>query len=302
MSIATVSRSEPVPIPNTSNPASFSYKEIVRNLTANAPQPYGAIPPLMKKRKQKKKKRQSQQPQAVRRMSHVENWIAVDSKESLPDEEELIHSPFQNFLPLDFLTGILPLHMPPPSLSDPTTFIQQQEIAAITEHHRRKASHQFTSSPGTAKGTISADGIFTQDGDDNDQDDEDDDLEEDDDIFDEYDDIDDDDESDLSPPASSSSLSSSSSHHDLLVEDSEAHLVPYRYHQKERYHFHRPQPPTMGILFKCIKQLLVDDRFLPSPKRIHLQHQQQHRLLCHLHRRIKIGANGFTPSPSYVSH
>ncbi|ORZ10542.1 hypothetical protein BCR42DRAFT_454573 [Absidia repens] len=210
MSIATVSRSEPVPIPNTSDPASFSYKEIVRNLTANAPQPYGAIPPLMKKRKQKKKKRQSQQSQAVRRMSHVENWVAVDSKESLPDEEELIHSPFQNFLPLDFLTGILPLHMPPPSLSDPTTFIQQQEIAAITEHHRRKASHQFTSAPGADEGTISADGIFTQDGDDDDQDDEDDDLEEDDDIFDEYDDIDDDDESDLSPPGSSSSLSSSS--------------------------------------------------------------------------------------------
>ncbi|CAO3646138.1 unnamed protein product [Mucor hiemalis] len=49
-------------------------------------------------------------------MSHVENWVAVDSKESIPDEEDLRHSsPFRNFLSTDFL--VLPLHMPPPSLS-----------------------------------------------------------------------------------------------------------------------------------------------------------------------------------------
>ncbi|CAO3594870.1 unnamed protein product [Absidia cylindrospora] len=78
---ATISRSDPVPIPNVNDPISFSYKEIVRNITANAPQPYGAIPPLMKKRKQKKKRhiqhqQQQQHPQAIRRMSHVEiGWL-----------------------------------------------------------------------------------------------------------------------------------------------------------------------------------------------------------------------------------
>ncbi|KAI8075121.1 hypothetical protein BC940DRAFT_324280 [Gongronella butleri] len=116
MSTTTVSRSEPVPIPPV-NSQSYSYREMVKQLTAQAPQPYGAIPPM--KRKKKKRSRQ-----AVRRMSHVENWVAVDSKESLPDEEELEHSPMDNFLSFDFLTGILPLHMPPPSLSDP--MFQQQ--------------------------------------------------------------------------------------------------------------------------------------------------------------------------------
>ncbi|CAO3625768.1 unnamed protein product [Cunninghamella blakesleeana] len=81
----TVSRSDPVPIPQVNNNMPFSYKEIVKQLTAQAPQPYGAIPPLMKKKPKKKKKQpQPQRRRPVRRMSHVENWVAVDSKESLP--------------------------------------------------------------------------------------------------------------------------------------------------------------------------------------------------------------------------
>lgn len=39
---------------------------------------------------------------------------------------------------MDFLTGILPLHMPPPSLSDPMTLLHQQEIADFTLHHHRQ--------------------------------------------------------------------------------------------------------------------------------------------------------------------
>ncbi|GAA5804566.1 hypothetical protein HPULCUR_010066 [Helicostylum pulchrum] len=89
-----------------------SYKDIIKQLAAQAPEPYGAIPPLLKK----KKKRNSKRKLPIRRMSHVENWVAVDSKESIPDEQDLRHSsPFRNFLSTDFL--VLPLHMPPPSLS-----------------------------------------------------------------------------------------------------------------------------------------------------------------------------------------
>ncbi|KAI8146078.1 hypothetical protein BJV82DRAFT_510196 [Fennellomyces sp. T-0311] len=123
-----------------------SYKEIIKQLAAQAPKPYGAIPPLLKKRRKKSSSRhqkelaspETKQPQQeeqqkssatpdpeqqkpMRRMSHVEDWIVVDSKESLPDEEELIRkSPFQTFLSADFLTQVLPLHMPPPSLSAPS--------------------------------------------------------------------------------------------------------------------------------------------------------------------------------------
>lgn len=74
-----------------------SYKEIIKLLAAQAPKPYGAIPPLLKKRKKKTKSRRvdtsqerKDQQKPIRRMSHVEDWIVVDSKESLPDEEELV--------------------------------------------------------------------------------------------------------------------------------------------------------------------------------------------------------------------
>lgn len=85
-----------------------SYKEYLKQLAAQAPKPYGAIPPLPKKRKKKTRQQQQQRTQRktpsqsssssaesdqqkpMRRMSHVEDWIVVDSKESLPDEEELV--------------------------------------------------------------------------------------------------------------------------------------------------------------------------------------------------------------------
>lgn len=83
--------SDPITIPsNTSNEANDeqAYKDIIKQLAAQAPEPYGAIPPLMKKKKKSKSKKKKKIP--IRRMSHVENWIAVDSKESIPDEEDLV--------------------------------------------------------------------------------------------------------------------------------------------------------------------------------------------------------------------
>ncbi|KAI8068160.1 uncharacterized protein B0P05DRAFT_552082 [Gilbertella persicaria] len=57
-----------------------SYKDMIKQLAAQAPEPYGAIPPRIKRKKKKKPA-----------LDHVENWIAVDSKESLPDEQDLVH-------------------------------------------------------------------------------------------------------------------------------------------------------------------------------------------------------------------
>ncbi|KAI8365332.1 uncharacterized protein BYT42DRAFT_589567 [Radiomyces spectabilis] len=141
-------QSDPVPIPHASD--QFSYKELIKQLASQAPTPYGAIPPLLKKRKARKKKQleaqlknASKQRTPVRRMSHVENWVAVDSKESLPDEEELVRSsPFLNFLSADFLTQVLPLHMPPPSLSDPSAFDQQGELLSFMQR-----DHSMRDSP-----------------------------------------------------------------------------------------------------------------------------------------------------------
>ncbi|KAI9283266.1 hypothetical protein BY458DRAFT_422909, partial [Sporodiniella umbellata] len=111
--LSAFTRSDPVSIPqsNQTTHNEQSYKDMIKQLAAQAPEPYGAIPPL--KRKQKKSK--PKEP-VIRRLSHVENWLAVDSKESIPDEEDLKpSSPFRNFLSTNFL--VLPLHMPPPSLS-----------------------------------------------------------------------------------------------------------------------------------------------------------------------------------------
>ncbi|ORE03736.1 hypothetical protein BCV72DRAFT_27310 [Rhizopus microsporus var. microsporus] len=114
VTLSSFTRSDPVSIPTSNNKNTDneqSYKDMIKQLAAQAPEPYGAIPPL--KRKQKKKRPKET---AIRRLSYVENWLAVDSKESIPDEEDLKpSSPFRNFLSTDFL--VLPLHMPPPSLS-----------------------------------------------------------------------------------------------------------------------------------------------------------------------------------------
>ncbi|EPB86064.1 hypothetical protein HMPREF1544_07140 [Mucor circinelloides 1006PhL] len=116
------SQTDPVSIPNNNShdDDERAYKDMIRQLAAQAPEPYGAIPPLARRKDKDKKKRRKKKSKdkktPIRRMSHVENWLAVDSKESIPDEEDLVHSsPFRNFLSTDFL--VLPLHMPPPSLS-----------------------------------------------------------------------------------------------------------------------------------------------------------------------------------------
>lgn len=86
--MSSFTRSDPVSIPKsnqTSTNNEQSYKDMIKQLAAQAPEPYGAIPPL--KRKQKKKR--PKEP-VIRRLSHVENWLAVDSKESIPDEEDLV--------------------------------------------------------------------------------------------------------------------------------------------------------------------------------------------------------------------
>lgn len=82
--------SDPVTIPTTDNNCNEeqSYKDMIKQLAAQAPEPYGAIPPLLKKKKRKRKTDKRKLP--IRRMSHVENWIAVDSKESIPDEQDLV--------------------------------------------------------------------------------------------------------------------------------------------------------------------------------------------------------------------
>lgn len=100
------SQTDPVSIPSNSNndDDEKAYKDMIKQLAAQAPEPYGAIPPLTRrkdkdkskrKKTKKKKKRDSKDKKTpIRRMSHVENWLAVDSKESIPDEEDLVrHQP-----------------------------------------------------------------------------------------------------------------------------------------------------------------------------------------------------------------
>jgi hypothetical protein len=84
--------SKPIAIPKANNNSTTtaspsSYKEIIKQLAAQTgTKPYGDIPPMLKKRRKKRQIRSK----PIRRMSHVEDWIQVDSKESLPDEEELV--------------------------------------------------------------------------------------------------------------------------------------------------------------------------------------------------------------------
>ncbi|KAG2178279.1 hypothetical protein INT44_001429 [Umbelopsis vinacea] len=161
------------PSSTSSSQSNQSYRELVKQITSQAPKPYGAIPPLIGRHKRKKRKKDdaippltttdhntpSEEPQRavvairvndqeaptsprkpplprpMRSMSHVENWVAVDSKESLPDEEELEQTPsaLRNFLSADFFTEVLPLHVPPPPLSDPESIKQQEEIARLAD-------------------------------------------------------------------------------------------------------------------------------------------------------------------------
>ncbi|OBZ90076.1 hypothetical protein A0J61_01874 [Choanephora cucurbitarum] len=110
-----------------------SYKDIIKQLAAQAPEPYGAIPPREKQKKNKKKKRPT--------LDHMENWIAVDSKESLPDEQDLIQSS-SNFLSTNFL--VLPLHMPPPSLSKQETLLipRSPSISLLNEEEEEEEEEE----------------------------------------------------------------------------------------------------------------------------------------------------------------
>ncbi|KAI7859046.1 hypothetical protein BDC45DRAFT_432602 [Circinella umbellata] len=132
-----------------------SYKEIIKQLAAQAPKPYGDIPPKHGQQKQQQQKSSASTPdpeqqKPMRRMSHVEDWIVVDSKESLPDEEELIRkSPFQSFLSADFLTQVLPLHMPPPSLT-----LTDNEKSLVRRHSISSFSKAQTPSTWTTKKPI----------------------------------------------------------------------------------------------------------------------------------------------------
>lgn len=93
--------SNPITIPGQID-NQLSYKDIIKQLAAQqTTKPYGDIPRLSSKRNKKKRPKSSRKesnedipstspPKPLRRMSHVEDWIVVDSKESLPDEEELV--------------------------------------------------------------------------------------------------------------------------------------------------------------------------------------------------------------------
>ncbi|KAI8059602.1 hypothetical protein BC940DRAFT_371748 [Gongronella butleri] len=126
--------------------AALSYKQIIKQLASQAPKIYGDIPPPKYARHHKKKQRTAQKAAKVadndqkvvaneRHMSHVENWVLVDSKERLPDEQDLARpSNLRNYLTLDFLSEVLPLHTPPMSLSDPLSAIEQDQMAALADH------------------------------------------------------------------------------------------------------------------------------------------------------------------------
>lgn len=87
----TTTTTEPISIPAPLK-SELSYREIIKQLAAQTTtKPYGDIPPMPSKKKKKKQKKEKAEPiKPMRRMSHVEDWIEIDSKESLPDEEELV--------------------------------------------------------------------------------------------------------------------------------------------------------------------------------------------------------------------
>ncbi|KAI8391228.1 uncharacterized protein BYT42DRAFT_489614 [Radiomyces spectabilis] len=125
-----------------------SYRDIIKQLAAQSPQPYGVIPPLHKSRRKKKPSSQHesmtdstlvQRQRLLRRMSHVEDWVVVDSKESLPDEEELVHT--------DVFTQVLPLHMPPPSLNEDRKRKRTIASKSQTPSTSTTASSVLSSSP-----------------------------------------------------------------------------------------------------------------------------------------------------------
>ncbi|KAI8647494.1 hypothetical protein BD408DRAFT_334861 [Parasitella parasitica] len=138
--------SKPIAIPGQTLDNEMSYREIIKQLAQTTAKPYGDIPPMMKTKKKKRSKKDkagsptskpaspTSSSKPIRRMSHVEDWIVVDSKESLPDEEELVY----------FFTEVLPLHMPPPSLSEQHSISSFTSSASSTT---TTASYAVSSSP-----------------------------------------------------------------------------------------------------------------------------------------------------------
>jgi len=92
---------------SSSESSSSSYPEIIRELASKGPQPYGTIPPRRRKKRRKSIPFEDLATTTTttlethiapplppvrlqRRMSHVEDWVKVDSKETLPDDDELV--------------------------------------------------------------------------------------------------------------------------------------------------------------------------------------------------------------------
>ncbi|KAG0165921.1 hypothetical protein DFQ28_008141 [Apophysomyces sp. BC1034] len=252
------------PVSEDNQDQSCSYKEIIKQLAAQAPQPYGAIP----KRRQKRRRRQQQKEASVakgtnplRHMSHVENWVAVDSKESLPDEEELEHlSPFQNFLSAGFLTQVLPLHMPPPSLSDPA---EQSTLSRLLEHRDAMNINKRTYTSGEEdedpsfdlSAQLADETLEDYEGDDDDEDDEEDEDDNDEDDDDDDNDNDNDNDDDLIPEnkkktiCSDSSGSDNNSNHHHRDSQQSAHAMV---RQRSIPSFSKSQTPSTSTTTSCV--------------------------------------------------
>ncbi|CAO3659317.1 unnamed protein product [Umbelopsis ramanniana] len=66
-------------------------------------------------------------------MSHVEDWVKVDSKETLPDDDELTSASLSLLAQLFSSSAfqgahVLPLHVPPPNLSNPSELLQEPSL------------------------------------------------------------------------------------------------------------------------------------------------------------------------------
>ncbi|KAI8577947.1 hypothetical protein K450DRAFT_249176 [Umbelopsis ramanniana AG] len=172
---------------SSSESSSSSYPEIIRELASKGPQPYGTIPPRRRKRRRKSVPFEDtaitldppidpQLPPAriQRRMSHVEDWVKVDSKETLPDDDELTSVSLSLLAQLFSSSAfqgahVLPLHVPPPNLSNPSELLQEpslldtlyeedltkaearsySRLAITSGNYFWDASTTFTSNPGS---------------------------------------------------------------------------------------------------------------------------------------------------------
>ncbi|KAG2181477.1 hypothetical protein INT44_008290 [Umbelopsis vinacea] len=186
---------------SSSESSSSSYPEIIRELASKGPKPYGTIPPRRRKRRRKSIPFEDttitlepsiapQLPPAriQRRMSHVEDWVKVDSKETLPDDDELTSVSLSLLAQLFSSSAfqgahVLPLHVPPPNLSNPSELLQEPSLLdTLYEEDLTKAearsysrlaitsgnyfwdtSTTFTSNPGSPPNDETADLTYEDD-------------------------------------------------------------------------------------------------------------------------------------------